>query len=312
MRIAVMIIALAVSLILLLQSCAVGVGGSLQGTESLKEGAAIGVMLAFCYIVGAAFVIKLPIISIVVFAFGAVIAISTGYNSGFTDLKVWGWLAAIFAVLSYFGHREKKRKLQPEFASNVPPILKNEPTAATQIVTGSAMADEKPSPAKTAHMKPTSIVATACVLGFIAFAIVFFFSNPSPTPPGSTAANAIAPVAAPVAQSFSAGSLSRSDLPTVVSTYRDNEMRFKRDFVGRQFSDVLPFKSAKENLIIKGRYMVGFGKGNLTSDVDCTVTSPVEISTIANWNKGDQIRIEGVVKDVTLGSVQLDQCRLSK
>ena len=54
-------------------------------------------------------------------------------------------------------------------------------------------------------------------------------------------------------------SLRAADLPTLVSTYRDNEMRFQRDFVGRRFSDVLPFLSAKENMFIKGTYRVGFG-----------------------------------------------------
>ena len=97
-----------------------------------------------------------------------------------------------------------------------------------------------------------------------------------------------------------------------MGTYRENGIRFKRDFYGKRFSDILPFRDAKETVIFKGRYIVGFGKGGFLSDLDCTVTSQAVISTVANWNKGDRIRVEGVVKDVTMGSVELDGCTLSK
>ena len=60
MRIAVIIIALCVFVILLLQSCAVGVGGSLGKSETLSQGAAIGLMLAFMYVLGAAFASGCP------------------------------------------------------------------------------------------------------------------------------------------------------------------------------------------------------------------------------------------------------------
>ena len=111
MRIAVIIIALCVFVILLLQSCAVGVGGSLGKSETLSQGAAIGVMLAFMYVLGAAFASGVPLVSTVVFAFGALVAIPAGAQAGgFSDLTIWGWLSAILAVLSIFGWREKKRR----------------------------------------------------------------------------------------------------------------------------------------------------------------------------------------------------------
>jgi hypothetical protein len=65
-------------------------------------------------------------------------------------------------------------------------------------------------------------------------------------------------------------------------------------------------------MLFKGTYIVGFGTGSFVSDLDCKVTSPAAISIIADWNGGDRIRIEGLVKDVTMGSVDLDQCHLSK
>jgi len=131
--------------------------------------------------------------------------------------------------------------------------------------------------------------------------------NPANTSKGSKGASPSL-----TAQSTSTMLLTGGDLKTVVGTYQENEMRFKRDFLGRQFSDVLPFRSTTESMFSKGSYRVGFGTGNFSSDVDCTANSPAEIAEIANWNKGDKIRIVGVVKDVTMGSVILDPCKLSK
>lgn len=133
-------------------------------------------------------------------------------------------------------------------------------------------------------------------------------SSPAPTNSGQTPA----PTLSPSAQSSLHTSLSGGDLQKIVGTYQENEMRFKRDFFGRQFSDVLPFRSAKESILFEGKYLIGFGTGRFLSDVDCEVTSPADVARIANWNKGDEIHIEGIVKDVTMGSVELDQCSLTR
>jgi hypothetical protein len=100
------------------------------------------------------------------------------------------------------------------------------------------------------------------------------------------------------------------ELPKVVSTYRESIVRFKSDFLGKPFFDVLPFLSAKKSA--EGNYRIGFGTDGAQSDLDCKVTSPAEISKIANWNKGDEIHVAGLVKDVANGSVILDPCALSK
>jgi uncharacterized protein (DUF1499 family) len=108
MRIAALIISLACFALIVLQSCAVGVGGSLGHLESLKQGAAVGAVLAFVYILGAAFVMGFPLVSAALFAIGAVISIPAGYDTGYSDLMLWGGLAVILAFLSIFGYREKR------------------------------------------------------------------------------------------------------------------------------------------------------------------------------------------------------------
>jgi hypothetical protein len=42
--------------------------------------------------------------------------------------------------------------------------------------------------------------------------------------------------------------LTGADLAKIVNTYRENEMRFKRDFLGRSFSDTLPFIKTTEKI----------------------------------------------------------------
>jgi hypothetical protein len=78
-------------------------------------------------------------------------------------------------------------------------------------------------------------------------------------------------------QLFAGSPLSGGDLPNIAGTYRENEIRFKRDFYGKRFSDILPFRDAKESVIFKGTYIIGFGKGGFLSDLDCTVTSQAVI-----------------------------------
>jgi hypothetical protein len=100
------------------------------------------------------------------------------------------------------------------------------------------------------------------------------------------------------------------ELPKVISAYRESVMRFKTDFLGKPFFDVLPFLGGKKSA--EGDYRIGFGTDSAQSDLDCKVTSPAEISKIATWNKGDEIHVAGLVKDVANGSVILDPCALSK
>jgi hypothetical protein len=124
-----------------------------------------------------------------------------------------------------------------------------------------------------------------------------------------------APVEAPVTAGQGAAAtetLGADSLPKIVDTYRQNEARFKRDYQGKQFESNLPFRSARESMFFADRYMVGFGTGGFTSDVDCVVSDKAVMNRIVDWNKGDRVKVSGIVKDVTMGSVQLDACSLSK
>ncbi len=107
-----------------------------------------------------------------------------------------------------------------------------------------------------------------------------------------------------------AQTLDPSDLAQMHKTYDDNEVRYKRDYVGKTFSGVLPFKSAVDQAPFKpGTYSVGFGNGLIIPDIECGgVSKQPTLNQIVNWHKGDKIRVTGVVTGHTLGHVDLEQC----
>jgi hypothetical protein len=109
MRIAVTIISLALMLVVFLQSCAASVGGSLGEDESLSGAGALGFLVGLLYLLGGAFALGLPRVSIIVFAIAALIGVLTGATTDFRDLIIWGVVAAILALMSLRAYRTKLR-----------------------------------------------------------------------------------------------------------------------------------------------------------------------------------------------------------
>jgi hypothetical protein len=94
-----------------------------------------------------------------------------------------------------------------------------------------------------------------------------------------------------------------NDVPAMVAAYKQNEIRFKRDYVGRQFYDRLRLvRVSNGNGITSGvRTRFEFG------DVHCYVTTG-SVAGATNWIKGDLIEVSGIVKDVWFDTVELEQC----
>lgn len=98
-----------------LQSCAVAVGAALGEDEQLTGGAATGLLVAFLFLVGGAFAVGYPIVSLVAFVLAGMFGLLAGIITEFEDLVIWGALSFVLAVLSFFGIREKgKRERQQE------------------------------------------------------------------------------------------------------------------------------------------------------------------------------------------------------
>jgi hypothetical protein len=110
MRLAVLIITLCLTGIVGLQSCTIMAGGSLLKDQTTTNGGAIGMLVAFLFVLGAAFIMGLPRLSAGLFAMAGFMGLAGGSTSNFPDLKIWGGLSLILAVLSWFGSREQRRK----------------------------------------------------------------------------------------------------------------------------------------------------------------------------------------------------------
>lgn len=114
MRIAVLIIALFLTVVVSLQSCAVFVGSGIAKNEALSQGGAVGLLVSLLFVIGAAFALGVPRVSQIVFTIAAAFAFLAA-SKEYPDMNVWGVAALILAVMSYFGVREA-RKLKAQSA----------------------------------------------------------------------------------------------------------------------------------------------------------------------------------------------------
>jgi hypothetical protein len=115
-RIATMILSLILMLVVGAQSCAVSLGDAALNTKASSQGGPIGLFMAFLFLVGGAFALALPFVSVLAFGFADIIAIAGRASTSFGDLTIWGIVSLILAVFSYFGWREKRKRRREEAA----------------------------------------------------------------------------------------------------------------------------------------------------------------------------------------------------
>ncbi|WP_127144470.1 hypothetical protein [Pelagibacterium montanilacus] len=110
MRIAVLVISLCLTMIVGLQSCAVMVGGNITSDTDTAAGGAAGIILAFLFVLGAAFAMGLPRVAMVMFGLAALIGLLTAATTVFSDMWIWGGIALVLSVMSWLGYRELAKK----------------------------------------------------------------------------------------------------------------------------------------------------------------------------------------------------------
>jgi hypothetical protein len=117
-RIATMILALILMLVVGFQSCTVSVGGEVIGEKASQQGGPLGLFMALLFLIGGAFALAFPVVSLVAFVLAGIVGLSGGATTSFEDLSIWGWVSLALAVLSFFAWREKRRR-RAESASRV-------------------------------------------------------------------------------------------------------------------------------------------------------------------------------------------------
>lgn len=119
MRIATLILALVLMLVLGAQSCAVYAGSSVVSGLSTEEaekdeadedagGAGLGILAALLWLVAAALVLAKPRVSMWIFVAAAVLCL-LGAFTGFDDLYIWAVVSLVLALMSWRGAKEKAK-----------------------------------------------------------------------------------------------------------------------------------------------------------------------------------------------------------
>ena len=92
----------------------------------------------------------------------------------------------------------------------------------------------------------------------------------------------------------------QTDISTMITTYKQNEARFRHEYVGRLFSARMRLSRVSEN-VIGETTRVDFGS------VYCNLPRGSN-RAIIDWNKGDEIEMTGIIKDIWFRSVELERC----
>lgn len=115
MRIAVLIITLILGIFLVIQTLLVTAAGGLGNDEALSGAGAIGLGIAFLWLVAAAFVIGVPLVSTIIFVLAALLGLGMGASgTAYRDLAVWGGLSLVLAALSFIGLLTRRRGARVE------------------------------------------------------------------------------------------------------------------------------------------------------------------------------------------------------
>lgn len=107
MRVTVLILGLLLGVVMFLQTMLVyGLSNAVDDTNSASAGA-VGVLMALMWLVACAFVMPLPMVSVIVFAIASLFGFAAAGE--FPDLGIWGGISLVLAVLSFFGWRGKRK-----------------------------------------------------------------------------------------------------------------------------------------------------------------------------------------------------------
>lgn len=104
-----------------------------------------------------------------------------------------------------------------------------------------------------------------------------------------------------------AQSYGQKDIETIKSAYQANQLRFKRDYVGKAFDATIPLHTLSENSFLAGKFNASFGT-DLLGEVECKVEAQADLDLLIEKSKGDPIHITGLIDDVGFGSIELARC----
>ena len=114
MKIATGIIGLMLGVLVFMQSCVVATGSSLAEDQSTMQAGSVGILVGLIFFIGGAFAFGLPRAAMVIFAIAGLLALIASTTGSFGDLTIWGVVALVLAVMSFFAGRKKALKTAVE------------------------------------------------------------------------------------------------------------------------------------------------------------------------------------------------------
>src|SRR5574340_1079815 len=110
------IISMVVFFVIILQSCAAGIGNLLNDSNEMSGTA--GFFLAFCVLIAGIIGVSTrnhgkggPITAAIFYALGGIVGISQ--VGSFSDLAIWSWMCFIFAFIFFLSVIIKPKKVEP-------------------------------------------------------------------------------------------------------------------------------------------------------------------------------------------------------
>jgi hypothetical protein len=114
MRVAILIIGLVFAILSGLQAFTAYMFGSGFGQHGTSNAGSMGMVVALFLLLGAAFALNIPTVSVVMFTIGGIFGVSTPAGS-YGDLTAWGVISFILAVMALVAvliKRHAKKKAQ--------------------------------------------------------------------------------------------------------------------------------------------------------------------------------------------------------
>lgn len=107
MRVTVLILSLLLGAVMFVQTFLVYGLSSAVDDQSSSQSGAVGLLMSLLWLVAAAFVIPLPIVSVIAFVIAGLFGFAA--SGDFSDLAMWGGISLVLALLSLFGWRGKRK-----------------------------------------------------------------------------------------------------------------------------------------------------------------------------------------------------------
>jgi hypothetical protein len=99
-----------------------------------------------------------------------------------------------------------------------------------------------------------------------------------------------------------------ANVDAIVDASQNNELKFKRDWKGKQITLMMTYKGSSEQLFGGGFY-IDFING-AKNTISCkTGKTGIDVDQATDLSKGQRMTVTGTVQDTTLGQLFLTQCQ---